>query len=171
MALSKVVLHMNAGWHATPVHAIRNANATITAESRTSMFVTAFYGVIDVGARTLTYVNAGHNPPMVVQEGNGAIRELDPTGMALGVLEDAEYHEQSIALTPGDTLVLYTDGITEATNADDELFGDERLRTILARNHGRSGAELTQIILDEIHRFSGGQPQADDITLFIVKVQ
>jgi serine phosphatase RsbU (regulator of sigma subunit) len=170
MALSKVVLHENATWHPRPLNAIRDANATIAAESKTSMFVTAFYGVIDPRDRTLTYVNAGHNPPLVVLQKAGEVRELEPTGMAVGVLGDAEYHEQTISLIPGTVLVLYTDGVTEATNAGAELFGEDRLRTLLCRHRDLTAAELIEVILDEIQRFCGGEPQSDDITLFVVKI-
>ncbi|MDD1706153.1 MAG: SpoIIE family protein phosphatase [Methanoregulaceae archaeon] len=170
MALSKVVLHVNAASHPRPVDAVRHANNRITAESKTSMFVTACYGVIDPGAHTFTYVNAGHNPPFVVQGNGGSIRQLDPTGMVLGALEDAEYGEQTIPLSIGDSIVLYTDGITEATNARNELFGEERLRNVLLQHHDLPANELADAILDEITRFCGGEPQSDDITLFVVKV-
>jgi len=170
MALSKVVIHVNATWHPRPVDVMTDANATITAESKTSMFVTAFYGIIDPGTHLFTYVNAGHNPPMIVQVEGGAVHELEPTGIALGILENTRYHEQMIPLRSGDIIILYTDGVTEATNAAEELFSEERLRNIILRNRSLSATGLTKEILDSINQFSSGQPQSDDITLFIVKV-
>jgi len=170
MALSKVIIHVNATWYPRPEDVMRDANATITAESKTSMFVTAFYGIIDPREYIFTYVNAGHNPPMVVQAGEWSVRELEPTGIALGLLEDAQYCEQTIPIKSGDILVLFTDGVTEATNADDELFSEERLRKIILLNRSLSATELAKVILDNISLFCSGQPQSDDITLFIVKV-
>jgi len=170
MALSKVIIHVNATWYPRPEDVMRDANATITAESKTSMFVTAFYGIIDPREYIFTYVNAGHNPPMVVQAGEWSVRELEPTGIALGLLEDAHYREQTIPIKSGDILVLFTDGVTEATNANDELFSEERLRNIILLNRGLSATDLATVILDAINLFCSGQPQSDDITLFIVKV-
>ncbi|MDD1707760.1 MAG: SpoIIE family protein phosphatase [Methanoregulaceae archaeon] len=170
MALSKVIIHVNATWYPQAKDVMRDANTTITAESKTSMFVTAFYGIIDPGAYIFTYVNAGHNPPMVVQDKEDSVRELEPTGIALGLLEDAHYREQTIPIKSGDILVLFTDGVTEATNANDELFSEERLRKIILLNRSLSATELAKVILDNISLFCSGQPQSDDITLFIVKV-
>ncbi|MDT8357606.1 MAG: SpoIIE family protein phosphatase [Methanomicrobiaceae archaeon] len=170
MALSKVVLHANATWHSRPMIAIREANTTISGESKTSMFVTAFYGIIDPASYSFTYVNAGHNPPMIVREESDSVRELDPTGIALGALEGAEYDEKTVSLKSGDIIVLYTDGITEAMNDREELFGEERLRSILLKNRGLPADALAKVILDEIDLFSSGEPQSDDITLLIVKV-
>ncbi len=107
---------------------------------------------------------------MVVQAEGSAVHELEPTGIALGILENTRYHEQTIPLQSGDIIVLYTDGVTEATNAADELFSEERLRNIILRNRSLSATGLTKEILDAINQFSSGQPQSDDITLFIVKV-
>ena len=170
MALSKVVIHVNATWHPQPKDAMNDANATITAESKTSMFVTAFFGVIDPRTRSFTYVNAGHNPPMVFSTQKGMFHDLEPTGIAFGLSDESRYLEQTLKFNPGDIIVLYTDGVTEAVNAKDELFGEERLRTIISRNWNLSSEGITKTILDEIEQFSSGEPQSDDITLLVVKV-
>jgi len=170
MALSRVVIHVNATWHPRPGIVFRDANAIITADSRTSMFVTAFYGIIDPQVRTFTFVNAGHNPPFFFQAYSGHLLELGLTGIALGVMDDADYTEETLPLASGDILLLYTDGVTEAMNALNELYGEERLRGIILSNQDLSAARLIQTILDDVNRFSGGEPQTDDITLFMVRV-
>jgi sigma-B regulation protein RsbU (phosphoserine phosphatase) len=134
------------------------------------MFVTAFYGIVEPGERTLTYVNGGHNPPIHFSPGSGLMTGLDPTGMALGVLDDAEFTEASVPLAPGDVVVLYTDGVTEALNTSNELYGEERLRAFIVANPGLPAAVLVQAIFDDVVRFSEGEPQADDITLLVVRV-
>jgi sigma-B regulation protein RsbU (phosphoserine phosphatase) len=134
------------------------------------MFVTAFFGVIDPRVQSFTYVNAGHNPPMVFSEKNGLFHDLEPTGIAFGLSNESVYLEQTLPLNPGDLIILYTDGVTEAMNAKDELFGEERLRNIISQNCSLSSDAITKKILEEIVWFSSGEPQSDDITLLVVKV-
>ena len=170
MALSIVIIRVNAAWHEMPEDIFRDVNAIITAEQKADMFVTAFFGVLDRAHETFTYVNAGHNPPMVLSSHEGHITELDPTGIALGITEDSLYKKATIPLKSGDIIVLYTDGVTEATNTGDELFGEERLQKIILANRGLSAGELTKKILLEVQEFTGDAPQSDDITLLVVKV-
>jgi sigma-B regulation protein RsbU (phosphoserine phosphatase) len=98
------------------------------------------------------------------------ITELEPTGIALGIKEDSCYKKATISLRSEDIIVLYTDGVTEATNIRDELFGEERLQKIILANRGLAAAEITQKILIEVQEFTGDAPQSDDITLLVVKV-
>ena len=128
MALSRIVVRVNATWYANnPGAAIRDANTIISNDSRSGMFVTLFYGLLDSKARTISYVNAGHNPPILYRRSDGTFTELEATGMAMGAMNDAEYTEEVTKLMPGDLLVLYTDGITEAENVRLEMFGTDRL--------------------------------------------
>ncbi|MEI7650371.1 MAG: PP2C family protein-serine/threonine phosphatase, partial [Methanomicrobiales archaeon] len=170
MALSIVIIRVNAAWHEMPEDIFRDVNTIITAEQKADMFVTAFFGVLDRAHETFTYVNAGHNPPMVLYSHEGHITELEPTGIALGITEDSLYKKATIPLKSGDIVVLYTDGVTEATNIGDELFGEERLQKIILANRGLSAGELTKKILLEVQEFTGDAPQSDDITLLVVKV-
>ncbi len=169
MALSRIVVRVNAIWHQkAPADAIRDANRIISADSRTGMFVTLFYGVLEAQERSLTYVNAGHNPPLICH-GSGTFSELPATGMAIGALEDAEYSANTVKLEPEDVLVLYTDGVTEAENVVQELFGEERLRQTIAEVRTRSAAEILAAIMAAVHAFTGDTPQSDDITLMVIR--
>lgn len=169
MALSRIVVRVTAMWFKKPAEVISFANPIIAENSKTGMFVTLFYGVIDKETHTLTYVNAGHNPPLVLRKKTGKIEELELTGMAVGAMEDAEYTEAEVPLTPGDVMVLYTDGITEAVNDREEMFDLPRLIEVIRNNSSSSSKEIADEIIRSVFSFSGTQPQFDDITLMVVK--
>ncbi len=170
MALSRIVVRVNAIWHQQePAEAIRDANAIITADSKSGMFVTLFYGVLDAQDRSLTYVNAGHNPPLICRGADGAFSDLPATGMAIGALPDAEYASGTAVLGPGDVMVLYTDGITEAENTAEEMFGEDRLREAIVRARMLPASGIVAAILESVQAFSGTAPQSDDITLIVIR--
>ena len=169
MALSRIVVRVNALWHRDPAKVIGSANNIITQDSKAGMFVTLFYGSLSEKDRTLTYVNAGHNPPLWYSSRDGSIRELVPTGIFLGARENEIYTSETIRIEPGDILVLYTDGITESINSREEMFGEERLKSVV-RMHARDSAqEILEHILEMVGSFSGDEPQYDDITLMVIK--
>ena len=169
MALSRVILRVNALWHPHPRDVIGDANHTITEYTTTGMFVTLFYGVLNADARHFRYANAGHNPPLLIRGSTGEILELGTTGIAIGILDDAAYGEQECRFEPGDTLVLYTDGITEAGNQAEEMYGEERLRSALTRCHMNPAREILDEIIADVHQFVAGYIQSDDITVVVVK--
>jgi serine phosphatase RsbU (regulator of sigma subunit) len=170
MALSRTLIRANATDNPTPAKAIRRANDMISEDGRANMFVTLFYGVLDPVRKTLTYVNAGHNPPLVLGKGSVEITLLAARGVALGVMTDIEYEEKEIALHSGDILVLYTDGVTETINRKSEMFGHERIARLVEANQHLSAQSIIELIEKEVFTFSQGQPQFDDITLLLVKV-
>jgi sigma-B regulation protein RsbU (phosphoserine phosphatase) len=137
------------------------------------MFVTLFYALLDPANGAFTYVNAGHNPPLVCREGNRSRGErpalLMPTGMALGVLEDAPLEQRTLHLEPGDWVLLYTDGITEAMNAQGELFGEERLFRVLEAHCHRTATEVLDALESAIDEYAGGAAQSDDIAMMMLK--
>jgi phosphoserine phosphatase RsbU/P len=170
MALSLVIMQVNSLWHPHPEDVLRDANAIISrATKETGMFVTLFYAVIDEELRQVTYANAGHNPPMVYRAGTGEIEELGTTGIALGVMDTAMYTEQGCGLSPGDILLLYTDGITEADSEAEGMFGEERLRNGLIRYHDLPSREIMDSVLHDVRAFTAGYPQSDDMTLMVLK--
>lgn len=170
MALSRIVVRVTAMWFKKPSEVISFANPIIANNSKTGMFVTLFYGVIDNETRTLTYVNAGHNPPLVLRQGTVEIKELNLTGVAVGALDDAEYTQEELQLSSGDVIVLYTDGITEAVNDHEEMFDVPRLIDVIQKTRDLSSQEIADEIISAVFAFSGTQPQFDDITLMVVKV-
>lgn len=169
MALSRIVVRVNALWHDDPAQAISHANNVIAHDAKGGMFVTLFYGSLCEKTRTLTYVNAGHNPPILFRCSDGSQEELTRTGIALGAAEHREFTCRSVAIGPGDGVVLYTDGVTEACDDRQRMFGEERLRRVVAANMCRSAEEILSAILDEVLAFAGDAPQFDDITLLVVK--
>ncbi len=131
-------------------------------------FVTAIYGVLDIQSRRFTYVNAGHNPGVIFRPVTGKIDHLDATGPLLGTLEAATYKERHVEIHPGDVLVLYTDGVTEAMNPEGELFGMERLEEVLREKAVEGAASVLRAIRETVQTFQEGR-QTDDLTVVVVK--
>lgn len=133
-------------------------------------FVTAFYGIYDPVNRTLTYASAGHNPPRLKRCEDGSVMALDGVGnLPLGVFEDQEYDQATQALRPGDQIVFYTDGITEATNPAGKMFDTERLDQALANCHLDADG-LIEAVLTALDQFTAGEPASDDRTVLVAKV-
>jgi sigma-B regulation protein RsbU (phosphoserine phosphatase) len=142
--------------------AVGRANEFLSVDNRESMFATLFCGVIDLRAGTLTYCNCGHNPPLLLRAG-GAIEALSPCGPALALLPSVAYRPRTIGLAQGDRIILYTDGITEASNAALEQFGEDRLQTAFHDLGCVSAEEIVRSILRHVDDFVADAPQFDDI--------
>ena len=170
MALSRIVIRVSATMFPKVSEAISFANPVISRDSRTGMFVTVFYGVLDYGTKTLAYVNAGHNPPLLFRAGSDEPEELPATGIAIGALEDSQYKQGEARLASGDLLVMYTDGVTEALNDQNEMFEIPRLTQVILENRDRPSTEIVQAIINAVNAFSQKQPQYDDITILVVRV-
>jgi serine phosphatase RsbU (regulator of sigma subunit) len=149
---------------------MRKVNSLMHESTDRDKFVTAFYGVLDAKNRVLIFSNAGHNPPILVRT-NGSIEQLVEGGVTLGVLADARYDERPLALDPGDVLVMYTDGITEAESPSGEQFGTQRLEEIITRLAGSSAQEILDAIVEETLEWCGARGQSDDLTLVVLKVK
>ncbi len=148
-------------------------NNMIAKSTDSNMFVTFFYGLLDRSQSTFTSTNAGHNPPILWRV-NKNIRRLTKGGVVLGFLPDQKYSQQTTALNPGDVLVLFTDGITEARAPDikkieDKLFGEERLIQVIKDNASLSAGEIQAAILQAVSTHTKNTPQEDDITLVVIK--
>ena len=147
-----------------PGEVLREVNELLDAENEAAMFVTVLYAVYDPETGRLTYANGGHNTPLIVHP-DGSSDELPLTGgIALGVAPGLEYEHDSVTLAPGDTVFLYTDGVTEAMNGDGEEFGMERLRQTFATARLMSAAEANAAVFEAVGNFAGETPQSDDIT-------
>jgi sigma-B regulation protein RsbU (phosphoserine phosphatase) len=133
-----------------------------------NQFVTAFYGILDVTNKTLTYTNAGHNPPVLLKQ-NGQVSFIDRGSVPLGMFRDTRYHEYYLTTEPGDVLVLYTDGVTEAQNLSGEEFGRERLAQSVQSNHQLGARELITALHTEVVEWTEGQGATDDVTFFVIK--
>jgi sigma-B regulation protein RsbU (phosphoserine phosphatase) len=131
-------------------------------------FITFFFCVLDPATGDLAYCNAGHNPPLVMGA-DGAVKYLEGGGPVLGILPIASYSEYHTRLEPGDLIAIYSDGVTEATNAKDEEFGDERFAEVLRQNRSRSAGEIVSAVNEALTAFEAGSPPADDITLVVAR--
>jgi sigma-B regulation protein RsbU (phosphoserine phosphatase) len=136
------------------------------------VFASLFYGEYDHESRVITYVNAGHHPPLVVRRDAGGVRtiRLKTDGMPVGVTRDAAYEEMSFVLQPGDLLVAYTDGLTEAGNVC-EQWGSERLESVLAECAGKNPAQVVDAVLRRQKSFISPNAADDDMTLMVVSVE
>ena len=170
MALSRTLIRTYAVEHETqPGLVLAAANQRILADTHAGLFVTVFYGVLDTTSGELTYSNAGHNPPYLLSARDGhVIQELDRTGVPLGILDDGTWQQRVVHLAPGDVLLLYTDGITEAQDAQEAFFDEDRLREVFRAHLGRSARDIQDGVIAEVDAFVGDTPQFDDITMMVV---
>jgi sigma-B regulation protein RsbU (phosphoserine phosphatase) len=168
MALTKTMFRATGGrQNATAELILSRLNGEICRDNDSCMFVTVFCAVLDVRTGQLEYSNAGHNLPYLLSD--GVVTALsNPGGMALGVTDSTKFYAGHIMLKPGDRLVLYTDGVTEAMDKHDELFSEGRLETTLHGVNGLSSKEVIERVVEEVQRFSTGAPQSDDITLLVL---
>ncbi|MDO8550785.1 MAG: PP2C family protein-serine/threonine phosphatase, partial [Ignavibacteria bacterium] len=132
-------------------------------------FITFCWGVLNNEDVTIEYVNAGHNPPLLVRKGK--IQKLEKGGIILGVMKTMPYESELIKLEKDDVIILFTDGISEAKNIKDEEFSDERLEKLVLELSGLSAAEILTSIKKEVKNFAFGTVQSDDITLMVIKVK
>lgn len=152
--------------HVDPADVLARVNTYLLKETHADLFITAFYGVLDPAHGTLVYANAGHPPPLVVSAHDPArMPGLAPTGLVLGVERDAIWKQQSIQLIPGDVVLLYTDGVTEAQDSSDGFFETERLVAALRASLGGGAEAAVAGVLAAVRAFAGTAPQSDDITL------
>ncbi len=152
----------------TPESVLHAVNSSMMSIGRPpSEFVTMFCAALDWRSNRLVYSSAGHNPPVLLHA--GVIKELELGGTPLALFEDADYELHEVALTPGDTVVMYTDGVTEALNGQWDQFGTERLEAVMKQNAAASSVELAEQILRAVSQFTSGAAQSDDITLLILR--
>jgi serine phosphatase RsbU (regulator of sigma subunit) len=147
---------------------INAANQLLVANNREDMFTTLFCGVIDLPSGTMTYCNCGHNPPLLLRRGESTFEPLRNCGPPLGVTDDISYVPRSIALAPGDMLLLYTDGVTEAETAQAAQFGMSRLEQAILEVRGHPARGVVEHVVKRVEEFAKGAPQSDDITCVAV---
>lgn len=148
---------------------IAKVNDLLCEESLDSMFVTTFYGIMDIETGIVDYTNAGHNSPYILRA-DGSLETLKPDGnIALGVMPGLPYRSNSIRLDAGDLLYMYTDGVTEAENGSHGQFGESRLEEILKSLAGRDSRTIVGTVNDKVREFADGARQSDDITQLVIK--
>ena len=166
--MTRALLRAAAGAAQSPARCLALANATLSEHNDALIFCTLFLAVLDLPTGQLVYANAGHNPPWL-RHANGSTQRLALTGdIMLGVIADFEFTDARTTLAPGDTLVMYSDGVTEAHDPQSELFGDHRLAQALPEWQGAGAQSLSDEIMSRVDRFVAGAEQSDDITLMTV---
>ena len=169
MAIARTVMRAAAARHPTPGPCLEEVNDAICEQNPQDLFVTLFYGILNPETGEFVYANAGHNPPYVVQH-PGAVSALPMTGgMAVGVMPGLPYAEDAVNLAPGDTMFLYTDGITEAMNVDDEEFTEARLEEVLAEGRDLPVDSILENVTSAVVNFAAGAEQSDDITCIVLR--
>ncbi|MBE7514432.1 MAG: GAF domain-containing protein [Anaerolineales bacterium] len=168
MALCRTNIRAAAFTRTDPVETMLRVNQLLLSDSRTDLFVTVWYGVWDPRTGEIVYACMGHNPPLVINS-EGATAELSGKGIALGVVETMRLEKRRIILEPGDIMVAYTDGITDALRADNAEFGVVGLQSTVLTHRTLSAQEITDRVMRGVDEFSGSVPQFDDLTLIVLK--
>jgi serine phosphatase RsbU (regulator of sigma subunit) len=169
MALTRTLVRAAVQETSSPAEALRRVNDSLLPDTQQGMFVTAVYGELDLEAGTFTYVNAGHNPPFWVKT-DGSLEKLTRTAIALGVMEQPVIEERTLTFGLGDTLLLYTDGLTEAFSPDGDLFGEVRLLDVMASLRAGTAQEVIRSIEDCLNEFIDPLPLGDDLTMMAIRM-
>jgi serine phosphatase RsbU (regulator of sigma subunit)/class 3 adenylate cyclase len=157
-----------------PEQVIETVNRRLLQDTHSGLFVTVFFGVLDIKTNILTYVNAGHNPPLVAShQREDSLSILEKTGMPIGILEDVNWECENHMFSPGDVLVIYTDGVTEAQSAEGKYYGEGRLKQVILTSLQNSkltplAEDIVEAILTDHHTFRGQNPRSDDTTILVL---
>jgi sigma-B regulation protein RsbU (phosphoserine phosphatase) len=168
MAVTRTLLKNLAQSGLSPSQTLERTNDILSEENDESMFVTLFFALYDTRTGHLRYANAGHNPPFVVSRQGSVTSPKNPTGVILGVFKGQKYGEDEIKLDLEDTLVLYTDGVTEAHAPSHELYGEKRFKTLLSERASDGPEQLSKTVVETVSSFQHGN-QFDDITLLVLQ--
>ncbi len=171
MALSVTVLRFGMSLDLPPNEVLRRANELILSEQRSRMFATTFVSYVSLDSGAMTLASGGHNPAIVYRAATQQCEYINASGVAIGIFKGADFELVEAQMYAGDILVLYTDGITEVINVDEEEFGEERLEDLLIANAHRSADTIVDLILDAVNEFAGEQDLFDDATLVVLKRQ
>ncbi len=170
MAVSRTLIRANGLQGAAPGQCLFAVNNLLCNESVSCMFVTVFYGIMNMKTGELEYANAGHNPPYIMKNEGNSIEKLESTGdTILGCFEGYKYSSKKIQLNPNEGILLYTDGITEAFNREQVAYSEERLEALIASLHQLSAQGIINTIVADVTAFAQDEPQSDDITMLMLK--
>jgi len=168
MTVTRTLLRAVALESNSPARTLERVNDLLLENSQNGLFITTFYGILSLTTGKLAYTIAGHNPPLILRSNSELVIALDKGGIALGALADIELENQQLTLNPGDCLVLYTDGVTEAFNFHDEMYGEERLIRILRSAIGKNARFSLETIEVDLDEFRGDAPLSDDTTILTI---
>lgn len=169
MAMTKMLIKSRTPDDLTPAKIISRVNSELGDDNPECMFVTIFLGVVDLRTGEVAFTNAGHNPPLV-RRASGVVDVIDERhGPVAGIMPGEDYGEGVISLAPGDTLLVFTDGVTEAMDVDEQLYGDERLLDVVRQCPDSAAQTIVDLVNASVEDFASGAEQADDITMIAVQ--
>lgn len=169
MAVSRTLIKATGLRGLSASESMEIVNDVLSGESVDSMFVTVFYGIFNIKTGEINYCNCGHNSPYILHE-NGSVEMLKShINIVLGAFEGMKFQNDKMILEKGDSLVLYTDGVTEAENLNQEQFGEAKLEQVIGGLQGSNSENIVNAINTEVHTFAGEAPQSDDITVLVIK--
>lgn len=169
MALCRTVLRAMVDEASSPLDAVLKTNQTLVRDNRSDKFVSLFYGVLDLESHCMKYIRAGHNPPFHHHRITGDLDSLTGKGLVLGVIDDPPLSQEKRCLAVGDVIAFYTDGITEAMNANHQEFSEQRLEEILKTRHDEPADKIVDYVCNAVREFRGDTDPSDDFTLIILK--
>lgn len=169
MAAGRMALRTEMANGRSPAEALEKVNQLVSLDSRNRLFLSAFQASLDTKSGRLTYSNAGHDWPLRRHVHGGTLQALSSRGLVLGVFKNIHLEEQTVDLALGDSLILYTDGVTEARNANGEFFGEEGLERAVDGSACESAEMLHQAIVRSLEEFTGDHPLSDDLTLVVIR--
>ncbi len=169
MAVTKTLVKSRAANDFSPASILTHVNDELGRDNDACMFVTLFLGILDVKTGALTYTNAGHNPPYLLQSDGGVIQLDQRHGLVVAAMEGTVYGEDKITVNPGDLLLMYTDGVTEAMDVNKELYSDERLTSLMSSRQFESAEEIVDVTVSDVWDYQGDAEQADDVTVLAVQ--
>lgn len=169
MAFTRSIVRANVIHAASPADGITQANRLICTESHEGLYVTLFFALLNPTLGQVTYVNAGHNPPLLFSEEENQLTPLTPTGIPLGVDVGSSFEQRTVQLNSGDFILLYTDGVTEAIDSQEEEFGMERLQSFILNYRHNSAAAIVSALEQAVGYFTASTSRSDDLTIVVVK--
>jgi sigma-B regulation protein RsbU (phosphoserine phosphatase) len=172
MVMIRTILRLICREETSPAAALKRINDLLAIDTDPDLFATMVYGILDSAAMTFTYSSAGHCYPLHLKNGGTEVDELEVGGMILGTFDYATFESETISLVPGDEILLYTDGVTEAERKSDETFyGEERLSALLQSNSDQPTEMFCQTIETALFDFSGTDHRDDDVTIVVIKAK
>jgi sigma-B regulation protein RsbU (phosphoserine phosphatase) len=171
MAVAKTLIKSRAATDFSPASILSHVNTDLSRNNESCMFVTIFLAVLDVTTGRTTYTNAGHNPPYIKRADGELVRLDQRHGPVIGAVEGIAYREDEGVLDPGDLFLMFTDGVTEAMDVDNALYGEDRLKNLLSQQEFDSAEQMVDLVVDDVWTYQGEAEQADDVTVLAVSYQ
>jgi len=170
MAVTHSLIRSNAANFDSPSKIVKNLNKSVSENNKENMFITLFFGILDLKTGHMKFCNGGHNPPVIAIENEVKYIEVKPN-LPVGIMEDFEFAEQETDIKPGTVLFLYTDGLTEAENAEKMLYGEEKLSEVIKENINNSPKTMIRNVIKSVNNHVNGAPQSDDLTMMAFKYE